>query len=491
MPFMAKPAPSVMDKIVSLCKRRGFVFPASEIYGGQGSTYDWGPLGVELKKRVKDAWWESLVYARQDVVGIDSAIIQSPQVWVTSGHVGGFSDPLIDNKTSKQRYRADHLVEGKIEKYRKKGRTKDEEALTAKLAAAMNDNAALRDLIIECKIKCPVSGTDDWTDVRQFNLMFETHVGAMRDSSSVAYLRPETAQGIFINFNNVVTSSRKKLPFGIAQIGKSFRNEITPGNFVFRTREFEQMEMEFFCRPEEAPKWYAYWQEKRFQWYLDCGVSAEKLRMREHEQDELAHYADACCDVEYLFPFGWSELEGVANRTDYDLKKHSEVSGEHLTWFDQENNEHITPYVIEPAAGCDRTAMTFLVDAYDEEGEGKSMRVVLRFHPKIAPVTVAVFPLVKKDGMTEKAAEIEAMLRPHFRTAIEENQSIGRRYRRQDEIGTPFCITVDGETAEDGCVTLRDRDCMSQSRVKVEDLVATMNEKIGLWTRPQPTEIDG
>jgi len=491
MPFMAKPAPSVMDKIVSLCKRRGFVFPASEIYGGQGSTYDWGPLGVELKKRVKDAWWESLVYARQDVVGIDSAIIQSPQVWVTSGHVGGFSDPLIDNKTSKQRYRADHLVERKIEKYRKKGRAKDEEALTAKLAAAMNDNAALRDLIIECKIKCPVSGTDDWTDVRQFNLMFETHVGAMRDSSSVAYLRPETAQGIFINFNNVVTSSRKKLPFGIAQIGKSFRNEITPGNFVFRTREFEQMEMEFFCRPEEAPKWYAYWQEKRFQWYLDCGVSAEKLRMREHEQDELAHYADACCDVEYLFPFGWSELEGVANRTDYDLKKHSEVSGEHLTWFDQENNEHITPYVIEPAAGCDRTAMTFLVDAYDEEGEGKSMRVVLRFHPKIAPVTVAVFPLVKKDGMTEKAAEIEAMLRPHFRTAIEENQSIGRRYRRQDEIGTPFCITVDGETAEDGCVTLRDRDCMSQSRVKVEDLVATMNEKIGLWTRPQPTEIDG
>jgi len=491
MPFMAKPAPSVMDKIVSLCKRRGFVFPASEIYGGQGSTYDWGPLGVELKKRVKDAWWESLVYARQDVVGIDSAIIQSPQVWVTSGHVGGFSDPLIDNKTSKQRYRADHLVEGKIEKYRKKGRTKDEEALTEKLTAAMNDNAALRDLIVECKIKCPVSGTDDWTDVRQFNLMFETNVGAMRDSSSVAYLRPETAQGIFINFNNVVTSSRKKLPFGIAQIGKSFRNEITPGNFVFRTREFEQMEMEFFCRPEEAPKWYAYWQEQRFQWYLDCGVDAEKLRMREHEQDELAHYADACCDVEYLFPFGWSELEGVANRTDYDLKKHSGASGEHLTWFDQENNEHITPYVIEPAAGCDRTAMTFLVDAYDEEGEGKNMRVVLRFHPKIAPVTVAVFPLVKKDGMPEKAAGIEAMLRPHFRTAIEENQSIGRRYRRQDEIGTPFCITVDGETVEDGCVTLRDRDCMSQSRVKVENLVATINEKIESWTRPQPAEIDG
>ncbi len=488
---MAKPAPSVMDKIVSLCKRRGFVFPASEIYGGQGSTYDWGPLGVELKKRVKDSWWESLVYARQDVVGIDSAIIQSPQVWVTSGHVGGFSDPLIDNKTSKQRYRADHLVEGKIEKYRKKGRTKDEEALTAKLAAAMSDNQALRDLIIECKIKCPVSGTDDWTDVRQFNLMFETHVGAMRDSSSIAYLRPETAQGIFINFNNVVTSSRKKLPFGIAQIGKSFRNEITPGNFVFRTREFEQMEMEFFCRPEEAPEWYKYWQEARFQWYLDNGVDASKLRMREHEKDELAHYADACCDVEYLFPFGWSELEGVANRTDYDLKKHSEASGEHLTWFDQENNEHITPYVIEPAAGCDRTAMTFLVDAYDEEGEGKNKRVVLRFHPKIAPVTVAVFPLVKKEGMPEKAAEVEAMLRPYFRTAIEENQSIGRRYRRQDEIGTPFCITVDGETADDGCVTLRERDCMSQERVKIEDLVTTMNRKIASWSRPQAVEVNG
>ena len=313
----------------------------------------------------------------------------------------------------------------------------------------------------------------------------------MRDSSSIAYLRPETAQGIFINFNNVVTSSRKKLPFGIAQIGKSFRNEITPGNFVFRTREFEQMEMEFFCRPEEAPKWYKFWQDTRFQWYLDNGVDPVKLRMREHEQDELAHYADACCDVEYLFPFGWSELEGVANRTDYDLKKHSEASGEHLTWFDQENNEHITPYVIEPAAGCDRTAMTFLVDAYDEEGEGKNKRVVLRFHPKIAPVTVAVFPLVKKEGMPEKAAEIEAMLRSHFRTAIEENQSIGRRYRRQDEIGTPFCITVDGETAEDGCVTLRERDCMSQERVKIEDLISTMNSKIGSWTRPQPAEIDG
>ncbi|MGB0685187.1 MAG: glycine--tRNA ligase, partial [Planctomycetota bacterium] len=369
------------------------------------------------------------------------------------------------------------------------GRDKDAEALTAKLAAALGDNEALRQLIIDQKIKDPVSGTDDWTDVRQFNLMFETHVGAMKDSASVAYLRPETAQGIFINFNNVVTATRKKLPFGIAQIGKSFRNEITPGNFVFRTREFEQMEMEFFCRPEDAPHWYEYWQKERFQWYLDLGVDPSKLRMRQHADDELAHYASGCGDVEYLFPFGWSELEGIANRTDYDLRKHSEASGTPLTWFDQANNEHVAPYVIEPAAGCDRTAMTFLVDAYDEEGEGKDQRVVLRFHPRIAPVTVAVFPLVKKEGMPEKAAEIEAMLRPHFRTAIEENQSIGRRYRRQDEIGTPFCLTVDGDTIADGSVTLRERDSMEQRRVAADELVGVLHEAIAAWRRPEPAAV--
>jgi len=482
---MAKPAPSVMDKIVSLCKRRGFVFPASEIYGGQGSTYDWGPLGVELKRRVKEAWWESMVYSRRDVVGLDSAIIQSPLVWQASGHVGGFSDPLIDNKTSKQRYRADHLVEAKIEKYRKKGRDQKAAVLQGKLAEALSDNAALKQLIVDEGIKDPVSGTDDWTDVRQFNLMFQTHVGAVQDSASVAYLRPETAQGIFINFNNVATSSRLKLPFGIAQIGKSFRNEITPGNFVFRTREFEQMEMEFFCRPEEAGKWFDYWQEERFRWYLELGVDPDKLRMRQHADDELAHYAAGCGDVEYLFPFGWSELEGVANRTDYDLKKHSEASGTALSWFDQEHDEHVTPYVIEPAAGCDRTAMTFLVDAYDEEGEGKDQRVVLRFHPRIAPVTVAVFPLVKKEGMPEKAAEIEQRLRRRYRTAIEENQSIGRRYRRQDEIGTPFCVTVDGDTLQDGTVTLRERDSMTQERVPEAELAAVLEERIAAWCRPQ------
>jgi glycyl-tRNA synthetase len=486
---MAKSASPVMEKIVSLCKRRGFVFPASEIYGGQGSTYDWGPLGVELKKRVKEAWWEAMVYSRQDVVGLDSAIIQSPRVWEASGHVGGFSDPLIDNKTSKQRYRADHLIENKIAKYEKKGKTDKAAKLQDKLGTVIGDNDLLRELIMEEGVKCPVSGTDDWTEVRQFNLMFETHVGALKDSASIAYLRPETAQGIFINFNNVLTSTRKKLPFGIAQIGKSFRNEITPGNFVFRTREFEQMEMEFFCRPEEADDWFDYWQKERFQWYLDLGVNPEKLRMRPHADDELAHYAAGCGDVEYLFPFGWSELEGVANRTDYDLKKHSEASGQNLSWFDQESKEHITPYVIEPAAGCDRTAMTFLVDAYEEEGEGKETRTVLRFHPKIAPITVAVFPLVKKEGMPEQAEEVELVLRRHFRTAIEYNQSIGRRYRRQDEIGTPFCVTIDGETAETQTVTLRERDSMKQSRVPIAELRQRIDEAITQWFRPVPVSV--
>jgi glycyl-tRNA synthetase len=478
-----------MDKIVSLCKRRGFVFPASEIYGGQGSTYDWGPLGVELKRRVKDAWWESMVYSRRDIVGLDSAIIQSPRVWEASGHLSGFSDPLIDNKTSKQRYRADHLVEGHAAALRTAGKVAEADALLARLPAALADHAALHRLILEAGIKDPASGTADWTEVRQFNLMFKTHVGPLESSASVAYLRPETAQGIFINFNNVVNAARTKLPFGIAQIGKSFRNEITPGNFVFRTREFEQMEMEWFCRPEEAPKWFAYWKERRFQWYLDHGIRPERLRLRPHAEDELAHYADGCADVEYEFPFGWSELEGIANRTDYDLKQHSEHSGEALCWFDQEKNEKIVPYVIEPAAGCDRTAMTFLVDAYDEEKDGDETRVVLRFHPRIAPVTVAVFPLVKKEGMPEKAAEIERELRRRFRTAIEENQSIGRRYRRQDEIGTPYCVTVDGDTLKDGTVTLRDRDSMSQERVAAADLATALDRRIAAWQRPQTAPV--
>jgi glycyl-tRNA synthetase len=486
---MAKPAPTLMEKIVSLCKRRGFVFPASEIYGGQGSTYDWGPLGVELKRRVKDAWWEAMIYSRRDVVGLDSAIIQSPRVWEASGHVGGFSDPMIDNKTSKQRYRADHLVEAHAAKLREAGKADAADALLTSLKAKLADHAALHALILEAGIKDPESGTTDWTEVRQFNLMFKTQVGAVEGTSSVAYLRPETAQGIFINFNNVVNASRLKLPFGIAQIGKSFRNEITPGNFVFRTREFEQMEMEWFCRPAEAATWYEYWRDQRFRWYLELGIRPERLRLRPHADDELAHYAAGCSDVEYEFPFGWSELEGIANRTDYDLKKHSEHSGERLAWYDQDKNEHVVPFVIEPAAGCDRTAMTFLVDAYDEEQDGEETRVVLRFHPRIAPVTVAVFPLVKKEGMPEKAAEIERDLRRRFRTAIEENQSIGRRYRRQDEIGTPFCVTVDGETLTTGTVTLRERDGMTQARVPVAELAAVIEERILSWQRPQPAPV--
>ncbi|TAH34567.1 MAG: glycine--tRNA ligase [Planctomycetota bacterium] len=484
---MARPTPKVsfMDKLVSLCKRRGFVFPASEIYGGQGSTYDWGPLGVELKRRVKEAWWESMVYARRDVVGLDSAIIQSPEVWKASGHVGGFSDPLIDNKTSKQRYRADHLIEGHARALAEAGRSAEAEALLARLHTAHGDNGALHRLIVETGIKDPQSGTTDWTEVRQFNLMFKTYVGPVEDSANVAYLRPETAQGIFINFNNVLNSMRPKLPFGVAQIGKSFRNEITPGNFVFRTREFEQMEMEYFCEPETAPHWYEYWRTERFQWYLRLGIDPHKLRLREHERDELAHYAAGCSDVEYLFPFGWSELEGIANRTDYDLKRHSEAAGTPLAWFDQENKRHVVPYVIEPAAGCDRTAMTFLADAYDEEPDGEETRVVLRFHPRIAPVTVAVFPLVKKEGMPEKAEEIEQMLRPRFRTALEVNQSIGRRYRRQDEIGTPYCVTVDGQTMQDGTVTLRDRDSMTQERVAWSELPQVLERRIAAWKRPE------
>ena len=486
---MAKPAPSLMDKIVSLCKRRGFVFPASEIYGGQGSTYDWGPLGVELKRRVKDAWWESMIYSRRDVVGLDSAIIQSPKVWEASGHVGGFSDPMIDNKTSKQRYRADHLVEAHAAKLRDAGKADAADALLSRLRSSMSDHAALHALILESGIKDPESGSTDWTEVRQFNLMFKTQVGAVEGTSSVAYLRPETAQGIFINFNNVVNAARMKLPFGIAQIGKSFRNEITPGNFVFRTREFEQMEMEWFCRPDDAATWYEYWKEHRYRWYLELGIRPERLRLRPHADDELAHYAKGCADVEYEFPFGWSELEGIANRADYDLKQHTEHSGEKLAWYDQEKNEHVVPFVIEPAAGCDRTAMTFLVDAYDEEADGEDTRVVLRFHPRIAPVTVAVFPLVKKEGMPEKAAEIERDLWRHFRTAMEENQSIGRRYRRQDEIGTPFCVTVDGDTLQNGTVTLRERDGMTQERIPAGDLTAVIEQRIALWKRPQPAPV--
>jgi glycyl-tRNA synthetase len=481
---MASPKSSLMDKIVSLCKRKGFVFQASEIYGGMGNTYDYGPLGVELKRKVKEAWWNAMVTTRADVVGLDSAIIQHPQVWVTSGHVGGFSDPLIDNKTSKQRYRADHLIEDKIEKYRKKGRDRDAEALQEKLNASLGDNAALRALIDEAKIKCPVSGTDDWTDVRQFNLMFKTAIGPVDTGDNIAYLRPETAQGIFLNFKNVLEASRQKPPFGIAQIGKSFRNEITPGNFVFRTREFEQGEMEFFVPPAEEQRWYEFWKQERFDWYVRHGIREEKLRLRVHADDELAHYSTGCADVEYEYPFGWGELEGIACRTDFDLSRHSEASGTDLRYFDPETREKYFPYVIEPAGGIDRMALTFMIDAYDEEELEKDSRVVLRFHPRIAPVTAAVFPLVKKDGMPERAHELEEELRQAgFTTEYDEKGAIGRRYRRQDEVGTPFCVTVDGDTISDGVVTVRHRDSMAQDRVPASELVAFLHQAVRDWRR--------
>ncbi len=440
---------NLMDTIVSLCKRRGFVFQASEIYGGIGNTYDYGPLGVELKRHVKDQWWRAMVTRRADVVGLDSAIIQHPKTWETSGHVAGFTDPLVDCKTCKGRFRADKLADARCP---------------------------------QKPSRIPGECGGELTAPRAFNLMFETHVGAAEDSASVAYLRPETAQGIFLNFLNVVQSSRLKPPFGIAQIGKSFRNEITPGNFVFRMREFEQAEMEFFLPPAENDPWYAYWRAERMRWYTDLGIRAAKLRLRDHDPKELAHYSVATCDIEYEYPFGWGELEGIACRTDFDLKRHSEASGTRLEYFDPETKEHYTPWVIEPAGGIDRMALTFLIDGYDEELVEGETRVVLRFHPAIAPTTVAVFPLVKKDGMPEKAHAIEEALRDAgFSTFYDEKAAIGRRYRRQDEVGTPWCVTIDGDTLKDDTVTVRERDSMEQERVAVKELVPYLQHALRAW----------
>ena len=446
----------LMDRIVSLCKRRGFVFQASEIYGGLNSCYDYGPLGVELKRNVKEAWWRSMVTSRRDVVGLDSAILQSPRVWEASGHVAGFSDPLVDCKTCKARFREDHLADAVCQNPEFKKRPATE---------------------------CQAEG--HFTEPRAFNLMFKTFMGAVEDQTTTVYMRPETAQGIFTNFLNVVNASRMKPPFGVAQIGKSFRNEITPGNFVFRTREFEQMEMEYFVPPTEDEQWYEYWVKTRMQWYVDLGINPEKLRLRPHADDELAHYSTGCTDVEYLFPFGWSELEGIAKRGSYDLGKHSEASGTDLSFWDEASKERYVPHVVEPAAGCDRTAMTFLVDAYDEQEVGTDkngkpeIRTVLHFHPAIAPITVAVFPLVKKAGMPEKADEVEGALRKAgFKTFYDQKGAIGRRYRRQDEVGTPWCVTIDGDTLEGGEVTVRDRDSMEQERVHHGELVAYLQDKL-------------
>jgi len=442
---MAKDNNNLMDKIVSLAKRRGFIFQSSEIYGGLNSCWDYGPIGVELKRNVKDAWWDYMIHKRDDIVGVDCSILMAPQVWEASGHLKNFTDPLVDCKKCKKRWRLDKIPD---------------------------------------PTKCPECG-GELTEARQFNLMFKTFMGPVEDDANVVYLRPETAQGIFVNFKNVLTSSRQKPPFGIGQIGKSFRNEITPGNFTFRTREFEQMEMEFFVPPGEDEKWYKYWIEHRKNWYLQYGIKEENIRVREHEKSELAHYAKACSDIEYRYPWGWDELEGIANRTDFDLKTHMEHSGKDLTYFDEQTKERYIPYVIEPAAGADRATLAFLIDAYDEEEVEGETRTVLRFHPKIAPIKVGIFPLVKKDGLPEIAIDIEKKLRNSYTTFYDESGAIGRRYRRMDEIGTPFCITVDYETKENNTVTLRYRDSMKQERVNISDLVNVINEKINNFTRGQ------
>ena len=427
----------LMEQVVNLCKRRGFVFPSSEIYGGFRSTWDYGPLGVLLKRNVMDAWWRSMVQERNDIVGLDSAILMAPRVWEASGHLATFTDPLVDCRNCKERWRADQIGD-----------------------------------------RCPRCGSSDLTEARPFHLMFKTHVGPVESEASVAYLRPETAQGIFVNFANVAQVSRKRPPFGIAQQGKSFRNEITPGNFIFRTREFEQMEMEYFVPPGDGPRWFEYWCTERLRWYSDLGIRPEQLRLRHHEPEELSHYSAATADVEFAYPWGWGELEGVANRTDYDLTRHSEFSGQRLEWFDQASGERYVPHVIEPAAGVGRSMMAFLLSAYDVDEVAGEQRVVLRLHHRLAPVKVAVLPLSRKDALVQVAHKVLEMLQPHFMCDYDETQSIGRRYRRQDEAGTPFCVTVDFDTLDDDAVTLRDRDSLAQDRLPIGELARELHARL-------------
>ena len=426
-----------MDKILSLSKRRGFIFQSSEIYGGLGSTWDYGPLGVELKRHVKEAWWRSVVLERDDMVGLDAAILMHPQAWVASGHVENFSDPMAECTDCNRRFRTDDI-----------------------------DSS-----------NCPECG-GNLTDPRRFNLMFRTFMGPVEDTASEVFLRPETAQGIFVNFSNVVTASRKKLPFGIAQVGKSFRNEITPGNFTFRTREFEQMEGEYFVKPGDDEKWLDQWVQDRLEWYVSYGIRRENLRLRRHASNELAHYAKDCYDIEYRFPWGWAELEGIADRTDYDLRQHAQTSGQDLTYFDDESQSRYYPYVVEPSGGLDRGVLAFWLDSYDEESDGNTVRVVLRLHRKLAPVTVAVLPLSRNARLAPAAQEVHAQLRRHFTVQYDDAQSIGRRYRRQDEIGTPYCVTVDFDSLDDHRVTIRDRDTMHQIRIPIADLVGILRDKV-------------
>ncbi len=454
-----------MDKIVALCKTRGYIFPGSEIYGGLANSWDYGPLGVEFKNNVKKAWWQKFVQESRYNVGLDSAIIMNPEAWVASGHVGGFSDPLMDCKQCKARHRADKMIE---EYAFRNGTNENPAGWTFEQMAAF---------IAEKGIACPLCGGKTFTDIKKFNLMFKTFIGVTEDNSSTVYLRPETAQGIFVNFPAVQRSTRKKVPFGICQIGKSFRNEITPGNFVFRTREFEQMELEFFCKPGTDLEWFAYWKAFCKKWLLDLGMREENLRLRDHDPEELCFYSKATTDFEFLFPFGWGELWGIADRTDYDLSQHEKHSGKDMTYFDPETNTHYTPYVVEPSLGADRVALAFLVDAYDEEelGEGDT-RVVLHLHPALAPIKAAILPLSKK--LSEKALELYDDLAKFFPCDFDEAGSIGKRYRRQDEVGTPFCITYDFDTENDGCVTVRDRDTMEQIRLPIAEVKAYIQQKL-------------
>ena len=478
----------LMDKLVSLCKRRGFIFQSSEIYGGLNGAWDYGHLGVELLRNIKDEWWKAMTY-REDIEGIDAAILMHPRVWEASGHVENFTDPMVDCKQCKSRYRLDILFEDvsikkqkevlrELNPQRFQGQQKDKFiAEEFKKIAETSSSSVLPAL------SCPNCGNKGtFTDARKFNLMFKTFVGPVEDSGAVVYLRPETAQGIFVNFLNVQAASRQKLPFGIAQIGKAFRNEINTKNFLFRTREFEQMEMQFFVKPGTDDKWFEYWREHRMEWFIDLGMKKDKLQWHQHEPDKLAHYAKNAYDIEYLFPFGWGEIEGVHNRTDFDLSRHEQFSGKSLKYFDEETKEKFTPFIIETSAGASRSLMAFLVNAYHEEeamsAEGKmEQRVVMKFHPKLAPIKAAIFPLVNRDGMPEIAKKIEHELRPHLRVFYDDSGAVGRRYRRQDEVGTPYCITVDSQTLQDQTVTIRERDSMVQERVAIDKLQDYLKRK--------------
>lgn len=477
---------NVFQKIISHAKEYGFVFPSSEIYDGLAAVYDYGQNGVELKNNIKNLWWKTMTMLHDNIVGVDAAIFMHPTTWKASGHVDGFNDPMIDNKDSKKRYRVDHLIEAHAEQLEQQGKATEAELLLSNMNAllATEDFAALKQLIEQYKIKCPISGTCNWTEVRQFNLMFSTKVGSVAEEADTIYLRPETAQGIFVNFLNVQKTGRMKIPFGIAQIGKAFRNEIVARQFTFRMREFEQMEMQFFIRPGSEMEWYNHWKQARMRWHKAIGFPEEKLRFHDHEK--LAHYANAAVDIEFEFPFGFKEIEGIHSRTDFDLGNHQKYSGKKQQYFDTEINQNYVPYVIETSVGADRTFLAVLCNAYTEEvvgeGENKKERVFLKIHPALAPVKAAVFPLVKKDGLPEKAKEIVEMLKYDFNVVYEERDTVGKRYTRQDLIGTPFCITVDYDSLNDNAVTVRYRDTTEQKRIPIAELHALIQKEVSFKT---------